>query len=123
MTTHYLKLPGLLQVVNVDDGTDTFPSADGTRTAFPPMTHVDVCRSLTNQLRTEDKLDVLECMDLRAKLTGAAFVAELTDAEHKALSEVAKHPKYLSLHTQMSPAVVAFLRSIVDAPTSKPDPE
>lgn len=121
MTTHYLKLPGKLAVINADDGSDTCLLQDGTRVPFADFTHVDVCRSLTSQIRTDDKLDVLECVDLRAKLTGWSLVAALTDAEHTALSEAAKHPRGLTLHAQLSPEVAAFLRAIVDAPTAKPE--
>ena len=110
MTTRYLQIPTKpFDLVNPDTGeaiAETLPVSL-------------VLRALVNRL-TPEPLDVLEAFVLLQKLTAGGVIA-LDEKEHQALAAEAKKPKGLALAAVMSPSVNAFLRSIVDAPSVRPE--
>ncbi len=119
MTTRYLTLPATdpLTIVDLVSG-DPAKDANGEPSTMP---RANLLRVLVSGILQRETLDVLDAQVLRGKLLGANPI-ELTDAEHQELLKEAKKPSLLTVHGKCSPDVLAVLRAIADAPTTKPEP-
>ena len=112
--TYRLNVPGTLQIVNLDTGEPITTLDDkGNPMSF---TGAVVARQLIAQIQSDEGLDDFDCHKLREKI-GHEGPALLTEEEKVALVKVAKKPK-LALIVRASPAVVAFLLDVIDAPVS-----
>ena len=88
------------------------------------VTHRDVVGLLFQDQRLSTApMDIFGCYDLRKKLLGeAGTVVELSEQEHAALVAVCKDPKTMNQVLALQDSVIAFLRSVVDAPSVAPAP-
>ncbi len=112
--TYRLNIPGVIQIVNLDTGEPIEALNDkGNPMAF---TGAVVARQLIAQIQSDEGLDDFDCHKLREKI-GHEGPALLTEEEKTALVKAAKKSK-LPLIVRASPAVVAFLLEIIDAPVS-----
>jgi hypothetical protein len=113
----YLILPATDPLIILDPNTgEPALDPDGKLVTMP---RAGLLRVLVSGILQADKLDVLDAQVLRGKLLGD-YVIELSEPEHTALSAEARKPSMLTIHAKSSPDVIAVLRAIVDAPSTKP---
>jgi hypothetical protein len=114
----YLSLPTTDPLVIVDPNSgEPAKDPEGAPVTMPVA---GLLRVLVSGILGADKLDVLDAQVLRGKLLGVSPI-ELTEPEHAALAAEARKPAMLTIHAKSSPDVLAVLRAIVDAPSTKPE--
>ena len=132
MATHYFKLPGKVDLVECATGTVITHSKDDKGFITPlSFSHRNIVKIILRSPRVQKTFDLFEIADLRTKLMGDRLSpVELTETEWFTLAEECKNPtppntpgadSWLSMDMRESPDVVRFLRSIADAPTTKPE--